>query len=128
MKLKREEIGSVVLLYNGTDAVRLRESGSNEVCSDGDMMGMGKVSAFANEHADVEVKEEHENGEVENRVEEPSANAVAGSFEEEMKEENGDVAGDIAAEQGDLAIEDEGEAGGAEAYGGPEAVGVNDGV
>lgn len=45
-----------------------------------------------------------------------------------MEEEDGDVAGNIAGEEHDLAAEDEGEARAAEADGGPEAVAVDDGV
>lgn len=42
-----------------------------------------------------------------------------------MEEEDGDVAGNIAGEEHDLAAEDEGEARAAEADGGPEAVAVD---
>jgi len=85
-------------------------------------------SPFPDVHPDVEVEKEREKSEVEDAVEEPRANTVAAAFEEEVEEEDADVARHIASEEGDLAVEDEGEAGGAEAYGGPEPVGVDEGV
>lgn len=45
-----------------------------------------------------------------------------------MEEEDADVARHIASEERDLAVEDEGKARAGQAYGGPEAVGVNEGV
>jgi len=85
-------------------------------------------SPFPDVDPDVEVEKEHEKSEVEDGVEEPRANPVAAAFEEKVEEEDADVARHIASEERDLAVEDEGEAGAAQAYGGPEPVGVNEGV
>ncbi|MED6132442.1 hypothetical protein PIB30_019041 [Stylosanthes scabra] len=79
-------------------------------------------------YPDIEVKEQQQNRSVEDGVEDPRANPIAATFEEEVQQENANVAGKVATEEGDLAVEDEGKAGAAEANCGPELVTVDEGV
>lgn len=63
------------------------------------LMTANTLSLFiSNVDPDIEIKKEHENREVENRIKKPRANSVTASFEKEMEKKNGDVAGDVAAE------------------------------
>ncbi|PON37451.1 hypothetical protein PanWU01x14_320400, partial [Parasponia andersonii] len=75
-------------------------------------------------HFHIKIQEEQENNGVEDRVQDPRADPVTPALHE-VQRQHADVAGHVAAEQRDLARDDEGEARAAEAEGGPEAVAVD---
>lgn len=95
---------------------------------EGDMRGTTSLRGLVSPEMqilDTGIEEEEHEGGVEEGVEKPGTDAIA-TASGEVEEEDAKVAEEIGGEEEELAVEDDGEAGGGEAEGHPESVGVDD--